>query len=496
MVNNVKSIYTDYILFLCLVLFTISFPLPIAYNSSLAILLFLVFLADAKNLKNNITSYFSKTRNILLLIIFLSMLFSVFYSEDKKVAMKGILTALPLLSLPLSLTTITNLSSRQIEILKKVFVFSCFVVSVIYLIQTTIRIGLWDGSYKLQASPVGYQSPYLVYHLTYHQLTPSIHAVFFSLYIAFAVFIVIFGFQRKTWLSKFLQGLMVLYFLIYLILLTSATINFALYSFIIASIFYKYSFKKLSHYLLFFGLIIIGTAITDYLLIVKYIGPDIGNIVYQFDSPSINQKIILSYIAVILAGAAAIVIKLFAKKNHKLILACSFLIVTLAGLIYVKKAADNKKSTDWKLNNITVRANYGSEAIRIIKKHPVFGVGIGDKKYKLIERNMDLGDERYIDFGADTKPDGVFNAHNQFLDFWITAGILPVICLLFFFINEFSKALRSRHIVYLGLVYCFCLFCFTDMAMMVQRGLIFFLFFICLFEHEIKQKNQIKNRSY
>src|SRR5688500_15549505 len=114
MVNNVKSIYTDYILFPCLVLFTISFPLPIAYNSSLAILLFIVFLADTKNLKNNITSYFSKTRNILLLIIFLSLLFSVLYSDDKKVAMKGILTALPLLSLPLSLTTITNLSSRQI----------------------------------------------------------------------------------------------------------------------------------------------------------------------------------------------------------------------------------------------------------------------------------------------------------------------------------------------------------------------------------------------
>src|SRR4030095_4375527 len=103
---------------------------------------------------------------------------------------------------------------------------------------------------------------------------------------------------------------MVIYFLIYLILLTSATINFALYSFIIASVFFKYSFKKISHFLLFFGLIIIGTAITDYLLVVKYIGPDIGDIVYKFDSPSINQKIILSYVAIILIGIAAIIIKL------------------------------------------------------------------------------------------------------------------------------------------------------------------------------------------
>jgi len=39
------------------------------------------------------------------------------------------------------------------------------------------------------------------------------------------------------------------------------------------------------------------------------------------------------------------------------------------------------------------------------------------------------------------------------------------------------------------LVYFFCLFCFTDTPMMVQRGQIFFLFFICFFEAEVKRKN-------
>jgi hypothetical protein len=149
-------------------------------------------------------------------------------------------------------------------------------------------------------------------------------------------------------------------------MLTSATINFALYSFIIACSFFRYSFKKLLHYLIFFVLIFIGTAITDYLLVVKYIGPDIGDIIYRFDSPLINQKIAISFAAVILAGAAAIIIKLAAKKNYKPILAGSFLIVALAGFLYLKNAVDNK--SDWKLNNISVRANYSSEAFRIIKK--------------------------------------------------------------------------------------------------------------------------------
>jgi hypothetical protein len=493
MADNTRSIYTDYVLFPCLLLFVISFPLPIAYNSTLAILFLIVFLAGVKNLKNNIRSYFSNISNILLLIIFLSLLVSVLYSDDKKVAMKGILAALPLLSIPLSSTTIINLSSRQIDTLKKVFVFSCFIISVIYFIQTTTRIGLWDGSYKLQTGPVGYQSPYLVYNLTYHQLTPSIHAVFFSLYIAFAVLILQFGFEWKTQLSKILQGLMILYFLLYLIMLTSATINFALYSFIIVCIFFKYSFQKLLHYLIFFGLIFVGTAITDYLLVVKYIGPDIGDIIYRFDAPLINQKIAISFLIVISAGAAAVLLKLTAKKNYKPILAGSFLIFTLAGILFLKNAVDTKTSRDWKLNNISVRANYGVEAFRIIKKHPLFGVGIGDKKYKLIERDTTLGDKRYVEFGLNTKPDDVFNPHNQFLDFWIDAGIIPVICLLLFFINQFAKVLRYKNILYLGLLYCFCLFCFTDMAMMVQRGQIFFLFFICLFENELERKKDPTN---
>ena len=471
-----------------LVVFTISFPLPIAFNSILSILFFIVFLADIRDLGNNTASYFKNKQNILLLVLFFSLIFSVLYSEDKKAAMKGILAALPLLSLPLAMTMANNLSLKQIDILKKIFVFSCLITSLIYFVQTGIRIGLFDGSYRFKPISSAYQSSYLVYNLTYHQLTPSIHAVFFSLYIAFVVLILLFGFEWKTRLSKILQGLMTTYFLLYLIMLTSATINFALYSFIIACIFFKYSFKKLLHYLIFFGLIFVGTAITDYLLVVKYIGPDIGNIIYQFDSPLINQKILLSFVAVILAGAAAIIIKRTAKKNYKSILAVSFLIVTLASFVFLKNAVDNKNSSNWKLNNISVRANYSAEAFRIIKKHPLLGVGIGDKKFKLIERNIELGDKRYVEFGENTKPNDIFNPHNQFLDFWIAAGIIPVICLILFFINQFSKALRHKNILYLGLLYCFCLFCFTDMAMMVQRGEIFFLFFVCLFEIESRKR--------
>ena len=486
--HNLKPKYTNYILFQTLVLFTISLPLPVAFSSILTIVLFVVSLGNTKDIRTNITLYFISRRNMLLLIIFFCLLFSVLYSDDKKNAMKGILAAIPFLSLPFSLVGIRQLSTKQITILKKIFVFSCLIISIFYFIKTGIRIGLFDGSYKFKPVSTAYRSHYLIYNLTYRQLTPSIHAVFFSLYLAIAVLIIIFAFDHKTRLSKILHGLMTLYFAIYLILLTSATINFALYSFIIAMLFFRYSFKRPLHYLLFFLLVLIGTAITDYLLIVKYIGPDIGDIFYKFDSPSINQKIIFSFIAVILMSVGAIIVKLTSQKKYKLILCGAFIIAAFAGIVYFNNAKKGENINDQKINNISVRARYNKEAIRIIKKHPLMGVGIGDKKFNLLERDISLGDKRYVEFGNETLPDHIFNPHNQFLDFWIAAGILPVICLLLFFINEFFKAIRYKNIVYLGMVYCTCLFCFTDLAMMVQRGQIFFLFFIYLFEIESRKK--------
>ena len=478
--HNSESRYINYLFYPCLILFAASLPLPIAYSSSFTILLAFVFIAGIRDLKKNVASYLVNKSNLCLLIIFLTLLTSVLYSDDKNAGMKGILGGVSLVLLPLSLTPVMKLSSHKVFKLRVIFVLSCLVTSAFYFIQTCIRIGLFDGSYKLPTGPVGYKSPYLVYHLTYHQLTPSIHAVFFSLYLALAVLIIIFDFKRKTSFSVVIHAIMILYLLIYLFLLLSATINFALYSFIIAAIFFKYSFKKLSHYLIFFGTIIAGTAITSYLLIVKSIGPDIGDIVYRFDSAPINQKIIFSFIAAILLGIVLIIVKPRLNMKYTPIVAGLFILVALAAIIYLQRKETNNQQG---VNNISIRASYAKEAFRIIRDHPLFGVGIGDKKYSLISRDMDLGDKRYVEFGIDTKPNDVFNPHNQFLSFWLDAGILPVMCLLVYFILQFQSAFRHRHMLHIGLLYCFCLFCFTDMALMVQRGQIFFLFFICLFEY-------------
>ena len=477
---NLKSTYTNFIFFPCVALLTISFPLPIAYNSILSIILFVLFLIDVKNIRTNLISCFRNKRNILLLIIFFCLLISIFYSQDKVLAKKGILAALPLLVLPVSLIRMATLSPKQIHILKKLFVFVCLIASAVYLILAIIRSGLTDDSYKLQILPINYL-PYFVNKLTYHHLSPNIHAIFFSLYIAFAVFLILFQFKKTSSFSKIWQGLLVLYFFIYLILLTSATINFGLYSFLIGCIFFKFSFKKLFHYVIFFGSLIAATGITGYLLILKYIGPYAGDGIYRFDSPSMNEKYLFSFLAVMIIGASAIIIKLTIRKNYIAILLSSIVFIGISLFVYFKHFIDTKRTSPESINNVTVRFSYGADAIRIIKKDPIFGIGIGDKKNKAIVKTEELP--------PGSLPEHAFNSHNQFLDFWISAGIIPAICFLLFLINEFSTAIRYKHIVYLGLVYCFCLFCLTDMAMMVQRGQIFFLFFICLFENELEKRS-------
>jgi O-antigen ligase len=198
--------------------------------------------------------------------------------------------------------------------------------------------------------------------------------------------------------------------------------------------------------------------------------------VYRFDSFVFNKTIVVILIGVFLAGLLSIAIKIIFKKNYLPILAClvTLMILSIYFFGYDKYKIGNSQNN----NSITARISYGKEALRVIKANPVLGVGIGDKKNKNIIKTEDLPE------GA--LPEHVFNSHNQFLDFWLSSGFITLICFVLFLYNELRKAFHYKDFFYLGLVYLFCLFCFTDSAIMIQRGQLFFLFFIGLLENEIK----------
>ena len=188
----------------------------------------------------------------------------------------------------------------------------------------------------------------------------------------------------------------------------------------------------------------------------------------------------LAFAAVFIVGIIAIIIKLIFPKKYISIIVGAIIITLFHSVIYFQSYKN--KIGDLKENNISIRFKYGDAAVNIIKAHPFFGIGIGDKKNKGIMRSEDLQ--------PGSAPDHVFNSHNQFLDFWVAAGIVPFACFVLFLINQLRTAWLRKHIVYLGLVYCFCLFCLTDSAMMVQRGQVFFIFFVWLFELDSKRKEE------
>lgn len=470
-----KLNYTDHIVFPVLVFITATFALPIAFNSIGVILLLVLFFADLKNFRSNLVNYYSNKKNLLLLAIFCCLSLSLLYSDDKDTGQKGILAAVPLIALPLSLTVASRISAKQIMIIKKLFAFSCFITSLVYLVLAIRHSGLIDGSYKTQATPENYLS-YLVGKLTYNPLSPSIHAIFFSFYIALAVFIIVFEIRKPSALSKALCALLIFYFLIYLFLLTSVTINFALYSFILLYFYFQFTFRKWQHYLAFFSFLITGTAVATYLFAAKYAGSnDVG--IYKFDSVSLNNKIVLCFILVGTVAVVAILIKIFLNKKYIYILTGIFLLGLLTTLIY--RGGLNETGSDKKVNNISARVKYGAAALRVIKKNPFLGVGIGDKKNDHVMKEEELPEG--------SLPAHPFNSHNQFLDFWLAAGIIPLICFIIYLINVCRQAIKQKHIIYMALAFCFCLFCFSDAAMMVQRGQVFFLFFVCIFEFESKK---------
>ena len=470
---NLNRIY-----FIVLSYYVISLTLPVAYNSIAIILLFGLFLFSFRTLKTNLKIYYGDRRNLLLLTIFLAIAISFLYSQDKNTGLKGTLSALPLVIIPLSLTAFSGISEKQILFLKKLFVWCCLITSLIYLLLAIKRSGMIDGSYKLVHAPENFFA-YFFSQLTYNHLSPSIHAIFYSLYIALAVLIILFDFKKDSLRAKILQAILVLYFLVYMLMLTSITITFALYSFLGLSFYWKLSFKKLWHHLIFLGTILAGTATTGCLLIIKYFGP-YGDGTYRFDSPDLNKKFVFGLVAVLAAGIIAVLIKLATPKKYIYIAPAALSIAALVSLIYLQ----GNKFGDLKENSISARFKYANAAISVIKKHPVTGIGIGDKKNSSIMNTLDLPP------GA--APEHVFNSHNQFLDLWVAAGIIPMVCFVLFLFFEFKRAFRFKNILYAGLLYCFSLFCFTDSAMLAQRGHTLFLLFIWLFEIASKRNEEKK----
>jgi hypothetical protein len=108
-----------------------------------------------------------------------------------------------------------------------------------------------------------------------------------------------------------------------------------------------------------------------------------------------------------------------------------------------------------------------------IKTATFFGAGTGGE-----QELINLG---YVKIGYREGIDNSYNAHNQYLQFLARNGIMELGCFLALLFYSFRQSLKMPNYTYLMFNMAITLIMFTESFLDVQRGIVFFYFFLCAF---------------
>jgi len=170
-----------------------------------------------------------------------------------------------------------------------------------------------------------------------------------------------------------------------------------------------------------------------------------------------------------------------------------YFMVVVVGLVLLASKIDEIRNRFVELLNVIInndRNNFSSTSIRLIiyncsieaiLNNPLFGYGVGDVKAIL--------NQCYID-----KSISYYNSHNQFLSAWLSAGLFGIGSLLYMFIYNANKALKSKEIVYISIMSLFFILAIFENILERQDGIILFSFFINFFAFKDIQAKQILNK--
>ncbi len=116
-------------------------------------------------------------------------------------------------------------------------------------------------------------------------------------------------------------------------------------------------------------------------------------------------------------------------------------------------------------------------AIEVLKNNETWlkGVGLGNEQMTI--------DKCYLNKGYLHMGDGNFNAHNQILQDTITAGILLGIFSILLFVTPFLIALKQGNYSLLATVIVMFTFSLSESVFLRQKGVVFFVLFVCLLTH-------------
>jgi O-antigen ligase len=112
-------------------------------------------------------------------------------------------------------------------------------------------------------------------------------------------------------------------------------------------------------------------------------------------------------------------------------------------------------------------------AINAIKSSPFFGAGTGAEQMAL--------NKGYAEAGYREGIEKSYNAHNQYLEFWVRNGILELGVFIALLIYSFRQSVKGSNYTFLMFNMIFTLSMFTESCLNVHRGIVFFYFFLNAF---------------
>jgi O-antigen ligase len=165
---------------------------------------------------------------------------------------------------------------------------------------------------------------------------------------------------------------------------------------------------------------------------------------------------------------------IISKKRAWLVTFILFMVVFLVYLLDTYRGStffdSYGKNVSSALDN---RIKLWSGVWEAIKMSPVMGAGTGVEQ--------ELINKGYEKIGFEEGIKNSFNAHNQYLQFWVRNGLPELTCFLVLQVFLFRQALKLRSLSFLIFLMMVSMIMFTESFLNVQKGIVFFYFFIPVF---------------
>ena len=205
----------------------------------------------------------------------------------------------------------------------------------------------------------------------------------------------------------------------------------------------------------------------------------------QLGSKSVLAATILIYIAIFFTSSISVKRKFFLSLP-------ALIIVIIVGVVILKNEGFRKKyildlfdDLQGQMNNLSEtdsRLLRWKAAAEVIKRSPFTGYGTGMEKQVLKEEYFK--EKLYNSYLRE------LDAHNQYLGFWISYGIVGILLFLYTLYWGVRRAYLAKDPIFLAFMILMIIVSLSENTLDVNKGIMFYSFFFALF---IKATGNLRN---